>query len=42
MTSNVTKLHGYCAAVVLAAGAIITTGPATAQPDKLWPTKTVG
>jgi tripartite-type tricarboxylate transporter receptor subunit TctC len=47
MTSNVTKLHGYCAAVVLAgaavAGAIIATDPAAAQTssDKIWPTKTV-
>src|SRR5829696_228791 len=49
MTSNVTKLHGYCAAVVLAgvaiAGAIVAAGPSAAQTstssDKTWPTKTV-
>ncbi len=47
MTSKVTKLHRYCAAVVLAgaavAGAIMAAGPAAAQTssDRIWPTKTV-
>jgi len=45
MTNNATKLHAHRAAAVLAsaavAGALIATGPAAAQPNKSWPTKTV-
>ena len=45
MTSNATKLHVRCAAMILAgaavAGAVISAQPATAQDTKAWPTKTV-